>query len=139
MPDTVLVYKWSSKTRSLPSQDLGSGTADSQSPCQIKCMNVCICTIDVCVRLYCQPGTPVDEQVVFIICCNDRDHTPRYKSVRRTYIGFKLWVGGLGKGPWKWRFALDWVLSESRDEYIIRYLHKSYLKKRRPDQGQSYN
>lgn len=39
-------------------------------------------------------------------------------------------MSDLVKALEKWEFILDWILSESRDSSMIRYLNESYLQKR---------
>lgn len=112
MPDTVLGLYMEQQAKAPARMELILW--ESKQPiARPNKMGVYVFVLSVCVGLYCHLGTPGDEQVGFIICRKDTDHTPWYKGVRRTCIGFRHWVGGLGKGPRKWGFALDWVLEKA--------------------------
>jgi hypothetical protein len=52
---------------------------------------------------------------------------PSLRILERIYIGFGLCMSDLGEGPRKQAFSLDSTLSESRGNFIIGYLNKSYL------------
>lgn len=61
-------------------------------------------------------------QVGFIAHCNKRHQGTAQCVLERHDRGL---LGDLRQGSRKWGFALHWMLSKSRGNAMIRYLHKS--------------
>lgn len=57
----------------------------------------------------------------------DRGHLSVRRCWKETVTGFGLWLGDLGEGIRKQRFALNnWEMSKSRNKSVSEYLNKSH-------------